>query len=421
MGELKTSIIAQAMRNLAQARQCLSTLESDDPSLTASSFVIKHTETLTTLSALLSSDAMNTLTQFATEVLKALQNGELLYTDEVHDVLCQGFDRLQLFLEQCDGPDFDEPTFLHQAEAFCGQADEALEPVRNAARASLDNLDSAADNHVEPLPDFLNAWLAGCHNKLLCDALFTSLAYDKPLQIVIYRPDPDCFFRGEDPYAIASACPGFIGQRIKAKPYIEGPEDVFLCHLDMFIFTIGDEDELVNYLSPLYEQVEVATVSVYQLFPFCSHIIREALLTEKAEYLNDMLALEDAQQVACASGLLFSEYEDCAPLKVVYAGIEQLALEPASLERFLYLLSFNPEPAEAERAKLMAVNAIDGEPVTPVSTEQSHTAWRQETKALLEKQKWLTELMLENEQDVSALANIQCALAEAIRRHVSRN
>ena len=69
----------------------------------------------------------------------------------------------------------------------------------------------------------------------------------------------------------------------------------------------------------------------------------------------------------------------------------------------------------------MAVNAIDGEPVTPVSTEQSHTAWRQETKALLEKQKWLTELMLENEQDVSALANIQCALAEAIRRHVSRN
>ncbi len=413
MGEFSRSIIAQATRNLAQARQNLPARSDEDAPLISFSPVQKQTGTLTTLSIVLSSDSLHLLSQFASDVLTALQNGELVYAPEVSDVLDKVFNGIDELLKQLQEPGFDEQVFLAGAEVLCEQAEEILEPAREKARELIAASSPAALRPVTPLPDYIADWLSNCDLPLLCETLFTVLAVDKPLKIVVYRPDPDCFFRGEDPYAIATACPGVIAQRVIAKTHMEGPDDVFLCHMDIMIFSVSDDSELAEYTAQLHEQAKTVSVSVYQLFPYCSHIIKDALRTDEAELLNDMLALQDAEQVACISGFLYSTCEHDSATAAVYAGIEQMALEPASLERFQLLLSFNPEPMDADAFTLIQLDAIDGEPVEAARSSQAemqHAA----IKALLEQQKLLIELMIADDQDTPALASVQCALARRL-------
>ncbi len=413
MGELTRSIIAQATCNLAQARQHLPARSDEDAPLICFSPVQKQTGTLTTLSIVLSSDSLHLLSQFASDVLTALQNGELVYAQEVSDVLDKVFNGIDELLKQLQEPGFDEQVFLAGAEVLCEQAEESLEPAREKARELIAASGPGALRPSTPLPDYIADWLSACGTDLLCETLFTVLAVDKPLKVVVYRPDPDCFFRGEDAYAIAAACPGAIAQRVLAKPHMEGPDDVFLCHMDIIILSVADENELAEYTAQLHEQAKTVSVSVYQLFPYCSHIIKDALRTDEAELLNDMLALQDAEQVACISSFLYSTCEHDSATAAVYAGIEQMALEPSSLERFQLLLSFNPAPMDADAFTLIQLDAIDGEPVEAARSSQAemqHAA----IKALLEQQKLLIELMIADDQDTAALASVQCALARRL-------
>lgn len=410
MGELMKSIIAQATCNLAQARQYLPVPDTDDSTLISFSPALKHVSTLSTFSSLLSSDALELLSQFATDLLISLQNSHMVYTEDVFNVINDVFSGMSDLLQQVQEPGFDESVFLSGAEALCEQAEMTLERARELARRQTSASAGGVSRPVSPLPEDITGWLSRCGNPLICEVLFASLASAQAVKVVIYRPDADCFFRGEDPYAIASACPGVIDFRVSAKPHMEGPDDVFLCHMDLMILCIADDQDLTDFTSPLHEQTEVFTVSVYQLFPYCCDIIREALRTDDAELLNDMLALQDAQQVACVSGFLHSACEPDSDLAAVYAGIEQMALEPASLERFQHLLSFNPTPMEAEAFTLISLDSIHGEPVDAMSSSHAETQ-RATIKALLEQQKMLVELMIAGDQDTAALAVVQCAVA----------
>lgn len=413
MGELTRSIIAQATCNLAQARRHLPARSDEDAPLISFSPVQKQTGTLTTLSIVLSSDSLHLLSQFASDVLTALQNGELVYAPEVSDVLDKVFNSIDELLKQLQEPGFDEQIFLAGAEVLCEQSEERLEPAREKARELIAASGPGALRPSTPLPDYIADWLSACGTDLLCETLFTVIAVDKPLKVVVYRPDPDCFFRGEDAYAIAAACPGAIAQRVLAKPHMEGPDDVFLCHMDIIILSVADENELAGYTAQVHEQAETVSVSVYQLFPYCSDIIRDALRTDEAELLNDMMALQDAEQVACISGFLYSSCEHDSAIAAVYAGIEKMALEPTSLERFQHLLSFNPAPMDADAYTLIELDTIDGEPVEATSLSQAETG-RATIQALLEQQKLLIELMIAGEQDSAALAAVQAALARRL-------
>ena len=145
---------------------------------------------------------------------------------------------------------------------------------------------------------------------------------------ILYTPDPDCFFRGEDPLALVAQLPGLLAVRIEPRqpwPPLDDL-DAFTCNLAIRALAARAPGELAAWVQPVSDQAQVVAVG--------DAAADDVRRTRAQAVLEAQLALVDRPKGGDFAGRLGSAGRTAAAaLRYLGLGAEAGSIEAAAGRR----------------------------------------------------------------------------------------
>jgi two-component system chemotaxis sensor kinase CheA len=184
------------------------------------------------------------------DLLDRVRNGTLAYSSELADALLEAMDYGAQLIDQIErGGGIEEG-----AEARSIEHASALRSLLAGAAlpAAEPGAPVAAETGTTPLPLAPPDWLGRIDPAVLA-AHPGSLA-------LRYLPEDGCFFKGEDPWRLASTAPGLQALHVGGREPWPGAEervgwDCYQCNLDIVVFSDASRAELEQHFRCVPEQV----------------------------------------------------------------------------------------------------------------------------------------------------------------------
>lgn len=203
MSPLLAQFLVEAREQIAATTDGLLGLERDPRSVPLINGVFRSVHTLKGSSGLFDFPALTGVLHAGEDLLVALRENRLVLDPAMLDQILAALDLVSVWLDHIE-----DTELLPDAAAERGR------PVITALRRWLDGApededgaeveaDAEADEDASALP----AWLAGVPEDALMDAAERAAAAGVPVLAVTYRPEPQCFFKGDDPLALMVQVP----------------------------------------------------------------------------------------------------------------------------------------------------------------------------------------------------------------------
>lgn len=256
MMTLLEQFLAEAREALAQIDASLIALERQPDASQQVTALFRLVHTLKGNSGLFDFPEMTRVLHAAEDLMDAVRASRLAYGPLLADRLLAAMDFVGLLCDRAEREQGSDAALQAQAQELAAQLRGLLPAGGGSAAVS-----GAADAAVLP-----GAFCAPAHPRLPAVAWqFVSLAVERgeTARLVIYRPDPDCFFSGEDPLHRAMSLPGLLwGGMRESQPWPELAElDVFRCNLAFHMVSTASEAELAEhfrYVPDQWRQWELA-------------------------------------------------------------------------------------------------------------------------------------------------------------------
>jgi two-component system, chemotaxis family, sensor kinase CheA len=295
MSSLLEQFIYEAREFLQGIGSKLLELEQDPASGELMTELFRMVHTLKGNSGLFDFPQMTRVLHAGEDLMDAVRSGEVTYAQELADRLLDAMDFVAMLIDEIEQNGTITGDYLAQATTLAqglrglipaGKGDEVEGPSAHIERVEL----PLADLALIPENARIAAWQAAIGGQ--------------NLYRVTYRPEDDCFFKGEDPFYQARNTPGVLwGELIARTPWPSLQElDCYRCQLDFHLLVADSSGELQNYYRYTPEQVHIAPVSPLSLIipqgdpnggPIYGDFISEALDLLKA---RDWQGLESATQ-----------------------------------------------------------------------------------------------------------------------------
>jgi two-component system chemotaxis sensor kinase CheA len=227
-----------------EARECLELIgrrlldverAPDDPALLNDLFRAVHT--LKGNCGLFDFKALEAVVHAGEDVLDAVRHGRRPYDADVADALLAAMD---LAVELVDA--------IAGRGALPATADARSVEVAKALRGLVAALDAGVEEGGSAAAAVPPSWL---------DALPSGERVSGRVAIR-YRPEPECFFKGEDPWHLARRAPGLLHLEVRAQePWAAAADyDCYRCNLE-FLLLCAASAELADHFRYVPEQTEV--------------------------------------------------------------------------------------------------------------------------------------------------------------------
>jgi two-component system chemotaxis sensor kinase CheA len=289
---------------VVEARECLEAIggkllqvERDPTDAALLNDLFRSVHTLKGNCGLFEFKPLETVVHAGEDLLDRVRNRTLDYSQALADALLDAMDYAGQLIDQIERT---------------GRIDDAAGPQSRAHAASLRALLTdavvlapavpAAPVTAAPLPD----WARDLAHELQAPADATCA--------LRYVPEPECFFKGEDPWRLATTAPGLL--HVALAPQAAWPEgealdawDCYRCNLVIVAVSSATRAELAEHFRCVPEQVELvelAAATAAQAAPDSSH----PLIDQRSAALwSDQIALLSRPEVpagvvlACARSL----------------------------------------------------------------------------------------------------------------------
>lgn len=268
----------------------------------------------------------------AEDAMTAVREGHLAYGQLIADRLLDGMDLVAILLDEIEADGRCDPSHAAQSQrlaealrallATSAEAD-APAPQDGGAVASTANAD-------EVLASLDEAGRA---------ALEAASADGRLLHRIRYAPEPDCFFKGEDPFHLARQVPGLRSLHVsEAEPWPDGEVDVYRCMLRFEMLSDATPGEVAEHFRYVPEQVVIEALPAPQAARPASPADAHALAVIDAQM--QILSLPD--QVAWLAGRLRAVAAVLAALCRTLFGLQQLQPLQLALDESLAQQSARP-------------------------------------------------------------------------------
>lgn len=266
MNSLLQQFILEARDFLQSIGEKLLALEgdSDNAELIAELFRLVHT--LKGNSGLFEFPEMTRVLHAMEDLMDAVRDGRVAYSQQLADRLLEAMDFVGLLLDEVEAD-----GTIHSRHA--GPSAELAQSLRAliVPRAE-DGKATAAASAPAPAADRANsliaetAQLAAIPETVRISA-YRAAAAGAPLFWVDYRPEEECFFKGEDPFHMARQAPGIVwGNVVPRAPWPPLSDlDCYRCQLDFHLLVIAKRDELDYFFRYTPEQVTIRPVAPLSL------------------------------------------------------------------------------------------------------------------------------------------------------------
>ena len=241
--ELLDQFILESRECLEQISQRLLQVERapDDRELLNDLF--RQVHTLKGNCGLFEFKALERIVHAGEDLLDRVRSGDLAYHDGIADALLQAMDYTAELLDQIQATGTLEASCDAPAQALAASLRAQLTGAAAPAAPATAPAISQAEQHAEAPPEWLQRLPAAWRNQ--------------PSTALRYQPEPECFFKGEDPWHLALQTPGL--QHITVQPLQPWPEgeafDCYRCNLDIVLCSDAPRAYLEEHFRYVDEQV----------------------------------------------------------------------------------------------------------------------------------------------------------------------
>jgi len=182
------------------------------------------------------------------DLLDRVRNGTLHYTPAMADALLDAMDFTAQMVDEIESTGAIDPV-----------ADARSTSIASALRAQLTAVAAPVEAAPEPVvsaPLTAAQWEAPAWGHRVPEAL---LRAHPDAMLWRYVPEPECFFKGEDPWLVARQVPGLV--HLDVRPTAPWPErdsfDCYACNLDLVGLSTSPAAYLQEHFRYVPEQVEL--------------------------------------------------------------------------------------------------------------------------------------------------------------------
>lgn len=253
MNALLEQFLLESRDLIAEATRDLLALERtpDDGALIVGVFRAFHT--LKGSSGVFGIQPMTRMLHAAEDILAAIRDGRAATGPDLTDALLESLDQTARWLDE-----------LEASEALPADADATAAALIGRLHGD-GGIDTARPD--APMAGDLDIF-TGDERASVLDAVHGQPAGTGVFRIA-YRPDPRCFFNGDDPLKLLAGLPGLAALRISARegwPALDSL-DPFQCHLDIDALVLGDESAVRHAFRLVADQVTIAAIDPAALSP----------------------------------------------------------------------------------------------------------------------------------------------------------
>jgi two-component system, chemotaxis family, sensor kinase CheA len=302
---------------LSEARECLDNVgrllleverRSQDKDLLNDLF--RQVHTLKGNCGLFEFKALERAVHAGEDVLDRVRNGTLAYTASIADTL---LDMLDFALDMIEA--------IEVSGCLPAQADEQSRGLAGALRAHLDQ----AGEGVPASPAVIGGASAPGEQTAIQAKSKATLppwadrippAQLKAGRILLrYRPESECFFKGEDPWRLALHTPDLVWLDLgAAEPWPEPASfDCYRCNLDIAMASSGDEDTVRAHYRCVLEQIEWHVIEADDIQPSAAdRLLQDRIDKLWIEQRRLLMTPRIAEGAVASAATVFMRLRSCA-------------------------------------------------------------------------------------------------------------
>lgn len=260
MNPLLQQFLIEARDFLEQIGQKLLLLEETPGNEEIIGEIFRAVHTLKGNSGLFDMPYLTSVVHAAEDLLDRVRDHSMEMDPELTDALLDAMDFVSRLLDDVEAGGTIRSDHAGQAGDIAENLRRRL-PVRNGVEAEAVGEDAS---RVEPPADW--TWLARIPEADRL-AAFDVSAKAGTLMALRYRPEPDCFFKGEDPLLLVRTVPGISLFDITApEPWPEPSAlDVYRCNLQFDLLSSAARDEIEHHFRYVREQVALYELPAFAL------------------------------------------------------------------------------------------------------------------------------------------------------------
>lgn len=259
MTPLLAQFLVEAREQIAATTDGLLGLERDPHSASLLNGVFRSVHTLKGSSGLFDFPALTTVLHAGEDLLVALREQRLVLDPAMLDQILAALDLVAVWLDH-----------IEDTESLPDTAAERGRPVIAALRGWLGS-PPATEAAATPIGEIaggddaptLPAWLENVPDTALTDAVERAGVAGVPVLAVTYRPEPQCFFKGDDPLALMAQVPDRAHLAV-VPPAVWAPlaeYDPFSCVLAFRVLTTAPRKEVAHLLRYVGDQSEITDIA----------------------------------------------------------------------------------------------------------------------------------------------------------------
>jgi len=194
------------------------------------------------------------------DLLGKVRNGEMTFSRELADRLLDAMDFVGLLGNEIEskgcidaGRAADSARLAESLRALIADFPDSAKPGPAGSTNAATKSTAVPLTGIPPLSKVPEA--------LRMEA-FRRCGEGEKLHWIVYRPDPECFYQGDDPFHRARETPGLLwGRVLPSEPFPPLVElDTYRCSLRFHLLTAAFREELVEYFRFVPDQIEMVAV-----------------------------------------------------------------------------------------------------------------------------------------------------------------
>lgn len=194
-------------------------------------------------------------------------------SSELIDLFLGGCDQLMLWID-----DLESQEKLDEQATSISQA--MIEQFKN-----INHVDTVVDTEpsgtdVDTVTTVAVNWLAEQLGREQLTDIDNVEQYDDAL-LIVYKPDRQCFFSGDDPLAWMKSVPQVVWKKVVLTPDTE-PFDIYQSQLTFYVLTQSDVEAVTAQLEPIESQ--------YQLYRFAEETTSDNTVDKRIDYVKHIVS-----------------------------------------------------------------------------------------------------------------------------------
>ena len=244
--------IIESRAYLQRIEEILITLEESGEDKNLLNELFRFVHTLKGNSGLFNFPSMTKLLHVSEDLMNFVREGTISYSSEIADILLEAMDIVSMMIDEIEDSGLLSHSLIQSAEEKAKEIKEKFLRSTEKREPEIKEKSEKKEQIVEKIFDF-----SIIPEEFRMRAVKEALE-GKQIILVLYSPEAECFYKGEDPLYLVRNTPELIWARCYLREEIADPSlmDIYQCITNFELLSSASKEELSEHFKYVLDQVK---------------------------------------------------------------------------------------------------------------------------------------------------------------------